>query len=136
MARKRTRPRVNARKELRKASEAAREYAADTEKAELLVKEAQAKARRNKASLAAVWDDLLAMFRMVAAWARGDYRDVPWRTILFIIGAIIYFVNPFDVVPDFIPGLGYIDDAAVIGAVLASFGREVKNFVEWERQRP
>jgi len=134
MTRRQTRLRVDARKELRKASRAAAEYAADRAKAVFLIREARAKARRNRASLAVVWDDLQATLRMIAAWAGGGYRRVPWRTLVAAIGAMIYLVNPFDAVPDFVPGLGYLDDAAVIGAVVAFIGRDIRSFIEWEKK--
>jgi uncharacterized membrane protein YkvA (DUF1232 family) len=73
------------------------------------------------------------MIRLVRAWIKGEYKDVPWETIVWIIGAIIYFVNPFDLIPDFIPGVGYLDDAVVIGLAIASFSFDIENFREWEK---
>ncbi|OQX50743.1 MAG: hypothetical protein B5M53_11815, partial [Candidatus Cloacimonas sp. 4484_209] len=35
------------------------------------------------------------------------YREVPWRVIAAVVFAILYFINPFDIIPDFIPGIGY-----------------------------
>ncbi|UPY79826.1 DUF1232 domain-containing protein [Leptospira weilii] len=46
--------------------------------------------------------------------------ETPLRTKLIIAGALAYFIFPLDAVPDFIPGAGFLDDAGVIAAVLAS----------------
>ena len=43
-----------------------------------------------------------------------------------MMAALAYFVLPMDVIPDFIAGIGYTDDAAVIAAVLALVGRHVR----------
>ncbi|TMK33916.1 MAG: DUF1232 domain-containing protein [Actinobacteria bacterium] len=58
----------------------------------------------------------------------GDPR-VPWRAKLVLILAFVYLVIPFDLVPDFIPVAGQLDDAILLAAVLAYVvrlaGREV-----------
>ncbi|MFQ5985710.1 MAG: YkvA family protein [Alphaproteobacteria bacterium] len=40
------------------------------------------------------------------------------KAILF--GALAYFITPMDVIPDFIAGLGFTDDAAVLAAAIAA----------------
>ena len=77
--------------------------------------------------------DLQALLRLTKAWLKSEYTQTPWQTIVFAIAGIIYFVNPFDIVPDFIPGAGYLDDATVIGFVIKSIRREIKQFLDWEK---
>lgn len=84
--------------------------------------------------MAKVWGDLTAMIRLIKAWVTGKYKDVPWETIVWILGVIIYFVNPFDIIPDFVPVFGYVDDAAVIAFVVASIHADLDNFREWEKE--
>ena len=60
---------------------------------------------------------------------------MPWETIALAIGAIAYFVSPVDLIPDFIPVAGYIDDAAVIAFVIASATNELHSFREWEARQ-
>ena len=81
------------------------------------------------------WDDLMALFRLVWAWVTREYTEVPWKTLLWILGAIVYFVNPFDVIPDFIPVFGYVDDAAVIAFVINSVRNDVEDFKDWEQSK-
>ena len=54
----------------------------------------------------------------VALWFAARDPEVPWRTKALIMAALAYFVLPTDVFPDWIPGLGFGDDAAVIAAAI------------------
>jgi len=92
------------------------------------------KAKRQRASLSSLWDDLMALARLVAAWARKEYTAVPWRSILMAVGALVYFLDPFDAIPDAIPGLGYVDDASVIALVAGALKTDIARFVRWERE--
>jgi uncharacterized membrane protein YkvA (DUF1232 family) len=58
---------------------------------------------------------------------------VPWQTIVLAIAAVVYFVNPFDLIPDLIPVIGYLDDATIVGFVIASIGGDIANFRDWEQ---
>jgi uncharacterized membrane protein YkvA (DUF1232 family) len=108
-------------KEFKKARSKAEEYARDPEKAKKLVDEALKKAReKRRGPLGEVWQYLTAIIRLVRAYIRHEYTDVPWETLVLSIAAIIYFVSPIDLIPDFIPVAGYVDDAAVIAFVVVS----------------
>lgn len=105
----------------------------DVSKLTALLHNAISKADKNKSILKKVWDDLMTLFRLIRAWISGRYRDVPWQTMVFAIAAVVYFVNPFDLIPDPIPFLGFIDDSSVIGFVLFSISGDIKKFLEWEK---
>jgi uncharacterized membrane protein YkvA (DUF1232 family) len=107
----------------------------DVSKLTTLLHDAIAKADKNKSILKKVWDDLMTLFRLIRAWALGQYRDVPWQTIVFAIAGVVYFVNPFDLIPDPVPFLGFLDDSSVIGFVLYSISGDIKRFLEWEQAK-
>lgn len=56
----------------------------------------------------------------MAAWFCVRDENTPRRVKLVLVAALAYFVLPVDVIPDFLPLLGFSDDAAVIAAALAA----------------
>ena len=52
--------------------------------------------------------------------------DTPTWAQATIIGALVYFISPVDAIPDFIPGIGYVDDLAVMAAAIATLGTHIK----------
>ena len=63
------------------------------------------------------------------------YRDprVPWYAKAFVALVVGYAFSPIDLIPDFIPGIGFIDDAAVIAFTITSIHKDLDKFREWER---
>ena len=71
--------------------------------------------------------------RLLKAYVLGKYREIPWKTLLLITAAILYFVNPIDFIPDWIPGLGLTDDFGILVSVYASINTEIDKFLTWEK---
>ena len=94
-------------------------------------------ARRKQASagtarrLKGVLAELKTMLHLVQAWAGGAYTGVSKVNLVLIVGAVVYFLMPTDLVPDFIAGLGFVDDAAVIAWVVGAVRDELANFKAW-----
>ena len=80
-------------------------------------------------------EDLKTLIRMVAAWLSRKYTGLEKQTILYTIVAIIYFVTPTDFVPDFLLGLGFVDDIAVISWVLGIIKEDLVKFKKWESEK-
>ena len=72
---------------------------------------------------------------ILARYARGDYRQVPWETVTLVVAAVLYFLMPIDVIPEWPAGLGFVDDAAVIAWVMNTVGPELGKFRQWETSR-
>lgn len=98
-----------------------------------LISAALAHAKGRTEIVAAVRADIGRLTRLVGAWARREYTRVPWRTVAMAIGALVYFVNPLDAVPDFLLGIGFVDDASVLAMVVASLRRDLERFAAWEK---
>ena len=78
------------------------------------------------------FEDLKALIRMSKAWVSRRYTQVNKQTILYTIIAVVYFVTPTDFVPDFILGLGFVDDMAVLSWVLSTIKDDLDIFKNWE----
>lgn len=79
-----------------------------------------------------VRDELGLLTRMVRAYATGDYRDIPWKTLVSIIAVLIYFVSPIDFIPDFLPVIGISDDIALVLWLVSSIRKDLDKFRGWE----
>jgi uncharacterized membrane protein YkvA (DUF1232 family) len=78
------------------------------------------------------WPYLQAMLRLVRAYFRGEYRIISPDALLSIVAAMNYFVDPFDLIPDEIPFLGFVDDATVIAFAIARTRETLDDFMTWE----
>ncbi len=110
----------------------AQEILSDLEKTADVVEQASAKARAKAGSLRSIWGDLQALLRLLRAWANRSYTRVPWGAVVMALAAVLYLLNPLDLAPDFIPLVGYVDDATVIAFVIRSIQKELDKFREWE----
>jgi uncharacterized membrane protein YkvA (DUF1232 family) len=72
------------------------------------------------------------MFGMVKDIKRGAYKNVPWFTIATIVMALLYVLNPMDLVPDFIPGIGYLDDLAILSIGIGWIESDIHNYLDWK----
>ncbi len=70
--------------------------------------------------------------RLVRAYSSGAYREIPVKSVLMILAAIVYFVMPLDLIPDILLGFGFADDMALLGWTLKTVKDEVDRFAEWE----
>lgn len=108
----------------------AAEIVQSPDKLRAIVAEAREKADTAGAAtspLSGVIEDLKTMFELLRAVARGSYR-LRKETLILIAGAVLYFVIPIDVIPDFIPVAGFIDDAAVMAWVVKTCKTEIDLF--------
>jgi len=78
------------------------------------------------------WPYVPAMLRLIRAYFRGEYRNISREGLLWIITALNYFVDPFDLIPDEVPFLGFVDDATVMQFAVARTRATLDDFMTWE----
>lgn len=77
--------------------------------------------------LGEVRTDLRTLIDLLAAYASGTYRAVPWEALVLVAAGLQYYVDPEDVVPDYLDA-GYLDDAAVLVFVTEMVAPELDRF--------
>lgn len=82
------------------------------------------------------WETLQTLFRLIKAAMSGEYTGVPTATVLAAVAVLVYFLSPIDVIPDFIPVLGLLDDVALVAWFSTTLKTELDKFHEWELTRP
>lgn len=79
-------------------------------------------------------DSVIALTRMMRAWIQGDYKNVSTKSIIAVVAALLYFVNPLDLIPDFIPVIGRLDDIFILGYLVKTLNKEIERFMAWEKE--
>jgi uncharacterized membrane protein YkvA (DUF1232 family) len=78
------------------------------------------------------WPYLQTMLRLIRAYERGEYQQVSNDALMWIVAALNYLVDPFDLIPDMTPFLGFVDDAIVVGFVVDKTRQMLDDFMMWE----
>lgn len=89
----------------------------------------------NKGETAIVKEKFFTLGRLLRAYAQGEYREIPWKSLLLIVAAILYFINPIDVIPDLLPLVGLTDDFGVLFLVYKTISGDIDKFLEWEKSK-
>ena len=73
------------------------------------------------------------MISLVKNYVQGKYTTVPYETILAVLSALVYFLSPIDIIPDFIPLAGYLDDMAVLGLCMNMVSIDIETYEKWRQ---
>ncbi len=76
--------------------------------------------------------DVTLLLGLIKDYYLGNYRVVPYTTIAAVVVGLLYVINPIDFIPDFIPVIGYIDDAIMIALCLRMAERDLKRYARWK----
>lgn len=104
----------------------------DKSKASVTVENALGKAVSNRSDLEGVWDKMVLLLAVSKDFINGNYTAIPKRSIIAILGGLVYFLSPIDVVPDFVPVLGFIDDIFVLNLVYKQVLKDLEEYKIWK----
>ena len=74
-------------------------------------------------------------FEMLKDFFTGRYKKVPIATIASIICTLLYILSPIDLIPDFIPIAGLLDDASILATCVAFCKRDIDEYKKWKNSR-
>jgi uncharacterized membrane protein YkvA (DUF1232 family) len=80
-------------------------------------------------------EDGKVLSALIKDWRAGKYRQALYGTIAAAAFALLYVLNPFDIVPDVLPFIGALDDAAVLGACLMLVERDLRQYRGWKENQ-
>lgn len=101
----------------------------------LLLKEAYDKlidVKSSKSGLAQIKDVMFTFIRLVQSYLNGSYRQIPKKVLVLGLATLLYLVFPIDIIPDFLPLIGYTDDLSVFAWFITTFQSELTRFRSWE----
>ncbi len=79
--------------------------------------------------------DLMLFMSLIKDYYKGNYRDIPYKTISAGIVGLLYTLNPIDIIPDFIPFIGHIDDALVLTFCLKLIEKDLQKYQTWKKSQ-
>lgn len=77
-------------------------------------------------------EPISVFIRMIKAHFNGSHK-LTNSTLGLVLLALVYFVSPIDIIPDFLGFFGFADDLSVVLAVYAKVKDEINQFLDWER---
>lgn len=98
----------------------------------LLSKEEKIKRKSKSSRLKKFANDICIYFEMLKDFFTGKYKEVPFGTIAAIIGSLLYVLLPIDLIPDFIPFVGLIDDAGIISLCINFTKYDLNKYKEYK----
>ena len=105
----------------------------DSEKLSLLLKKLKQK-MKSLPMVGSVLANVPTMFKLLNSYLKGDYTDIPRKELVIIVSAVSYLVSPIDLVPDFIPVVGLMDDMAIISICIKATQCELEKYLVWREQ--
>jgi uncharacterized membrane protein YkvA (DUF1232 family) len=77
--------------------------------------------------------DIKLFFSLIKDYKNGIYKEVPWTTVAAVVGSLLYIFSPIDLIPDFIPVAGLLDDVAVVGVCLKAISSDLNVYKQWKK---
>lgn len=106
----------------------------DNDRLNKLIKDSSKKLKNNKA-FSELIDDMKISIDIIKLYIKGEYTSFSKANLVLIIIGFLYLVNPVDIIPDFLVGVGFLDDAAVFAYILKIIQHEIDEFKVWKAER-
>ncbi len=78
-------------------------------------------------------NNIVVFCDLLSDYLDGTYPNLPLATIVTVLASLLYLILPIDVIPDFAPFVGYLDDASVLAFVYNAVQNDITEYLEWKR---
>lgn len=85
--------------------------------------------------LKTVAEDIELLSQLTKDYSKKEYRNISKSSLVWIVAALAYLVNPIDSIPDVIPVLGFTDDMAFLAFVMSKVHGELQRYKTWRQGR-
>lgn len=92
-------------------------------------------AEKKAINLGEQFKNFTCMWNLLKDYWNGEYKNIPWKLIAAIGFAVAYLISPIDIIPDFIPFAGFVDDASVFALTMSAFQSEIDAYSKWKADR-
>ena len=122
-----------AKKELEKGYEDAEEILEDQDKMKDFLDNIEKKLKEIPVA-GKVLSKIPLLVSLMKDYMEKKYQEIPVKSVIAIVSALLYWLLPADVIPDVIPGIGYIDDASVVAFCLKLISDDLKDYEKWREE--
>ena len=77
-------------------------------------------------------EDGKLMVALIDDFATGAYRKIPFFAMTVGVAGLLYLIDPVDVIPDFLPNIGYVDDAQLLGICFELIQEDLDAYLAWK----
>lgn len=109
----------------------ASEYVNDTSKMNALLAALLVFFKRR--SIAPMMKNAILLYYYVKDIVDGKYKYYSKGKMILVVAVLIYVVSPLDLIPDFITGLGLLDDMALVAYAMKTAEKELRNYFNWRK---
>ncbi len=110
----------------------------DEKKLSQIVSKAIAKLK-NLAANSPEWKELQSkvrvLIKMMKSQVSGEYKAFSTSSLLLVVFALLYFITPIDAIPDFIPGIGLMDDASILLLIYKRLSKDIDAYLAWREAK-
>lgn len=75
--------------------------------------------------------DIPLLISLVKSYVNGEYKEIPYNSIIAVIATLLYVISPIDIIPDVIPGVGFMDDAAAVAFCIKMIHEDLEKYKAW-----
>ena len=86
-------------------------------------------------TVAGAFANVPLMISMVKSYITKEYTEVSPKVVISLVAAFLYLVKPRDLIPDYIPVVGMLDDLAILTAVLVICKPELETYAQWRAEK-